>query len=334
MHNFRKVAVRVCFVLAFVFLFEQGIRFLYEPWTLNVAASKRERTDLKGTLDTVYAGTSLAARGFSPVYIDEILGTSSFNVSTGSQPVKGSYYLIREAAEQNPVRRVYLGLSIASLKTDYTDYEYLSAYENLCTWKWRLRYLWSLKREPVLVSGLFYSTRVEYYAEPQVVKDNVENKLRGSKGPIYGYRGWSASRKRYKGDAEASGETNNKINYWDGEAGASQTVDEALEYIRKTGQFCRENGIEFYLVLMPVTQDYLELAGDIYDLDDFCRNLAQEAGAGYYNFMLYKDAASVFTDDLFKDYKHLNVYGAKEFAKIFAEVVSSEDPEKYFASGK
>ena len=43
MRNFKKIAPRICAVLAFVILFESVARFAYEGWTTFSLASKRER---------------------------------------------------------------------------------------------------------------------------------------------------------------------------------------------------------------------------------------------------------------------------------------------------
>ena len=52
--------------------------------------------------------------------------------------------------------------------------------------------------------------------------------------------------------------------------------------------------------------------------------------ANYYNFMLYKERQTVFTNDLFEDYKHMNVEGSEVFSELLAEVLQSSDPQEYF----
>ena len=46
--------------------------------------------------------------------------------------------------------------------------------------------------------------------------------------------------------------------------------------------------------------------------------------------MLYKERQTVFTNDLFEDYKHMNVEGSEVFSELLAEVLQSSDPQEYF----
>lgn len=329
MKNVKKIVVRGCVILLFLAAFEAMARFCYENWKTYLLTSKRERTEMKGTIETLYCGTSLAARAFQPAVLDELLGTTGFNLANNSQPLKGTYYLIRETVEENPVKQIYLAPSISSLKETANAQEYLSAYENLRTARWKARYLLSVHSEELTVSALLYSTRVEEYLDLKTVKANVKNKLQKTTVKrYYGQRGWRASQKQYQG--QNAGKQNNYLNYWDGDAKEAQISGESLEYLYKIADFCREENIELYLVLLPVTQDYIDGAGDMDNLDTVCRALAEELDAGYYNFMLYKERQSVFTDDKFGDTKHFNAEGGPLFSEIFAEVLQSGSPQEYF----
>lgn len=60
-------------------------------------------------------GSSHSYRSFDPDTIDPILGSHSFNLGTSQQQPDGSYWLIREAAANSPLKTVYL-------ETFYTGY--------------------------------------------------------------------------------------------------------------------------------------------------------------------------------------------------------------------
>lgn len=66
-------------------------------------------------VDTVFVGSSHSYRSFDPDTIDPILGSHSFNLGTSQQQPDGSYWLIREAAANSPLKTVYL-------ETFYTGY--------------------------------------------------------------------------------------------------------------------------------------------------------------------------------------------------------------------
>ncbi|EET60181.1 hypothetical protein BRYFOR_07741 [Marvinbryantia formatexigens DSM 14469] len=328
MRNFKKVFPRICAVLAFVIIFESAVRFAYEDWDTLTTVSRTERRELTGTLDTLFCGTSVVYRAVNPVTYDEKMGTSSYNTATASQPVKGTYYLIQEAVEQNPIKEIYLGITIPTLKAERLDIRYVSAFENMLTWKWKLRYLMSLKSEPILTTALFYSTRVEHYYQPRLVLENVKSKLTNKKARTYGQRGFRASNKVYKGGGGS--EKNSDGNYWDGTLGAEQIEPETLEYLKKIAEFCKEKDIKFTIFIAPWTQDYIDGAGDLDDMNRVCQELAEELDIDFYNFLLYKNRQEEFGNDKFKDTQHFNKKGGNTFTDLLAEVVASENPQEYF----
>lgn len=330
MRNFRKIAVRVMAVLLTACLFEGAVRFCFEDWNEFTRVSKLERGELKGTLDTVYIGTSLTYHAIRPDIMDEALGTNSFNLATAAQPLMGTYYLIREAADENPLKKVYLGIIMGSVKQERLDIRYVSAYENLRTWKWKLRYLLSLRRENVINTSLLYSTRVETYTQFQMIKRNILNKFSGKTSSRYGMRGYRHGNGSY--DGAHAGKKNDRINFWNAKKGLDQTQEESMEYLEKIAQFCRDEGIELTLLVLPVTQDYIDGAGDMDAWDGFCREFAEKWDAQFYNFMLYKDRVSEFTNDKFNDEKHLNDAGGELFSHLLAQIEQSGRPEDYFYS--
>lgn len=330
MRNFRKVMIRVCVLFLFVIGLESAIRFCYENWKLATVMSKQERKELEGTIDTLYCGTSVAYCAYNPVVLDEDLGTSSFNLGTASQPCIGTYYLVRETVEKNPVRQIYLTLSIPTLKAERRPERYLSAYETMRSMKWKLAYLAAVGDNDLTTQALFYSTRVdpELYLYLKKVRSNIKNKLRpGKKVEGYEERGFRSCEKYYCSEGEL---INSENNFWHGDQGAAQLDPEAVTYMKKLAKFCEKEDIKLTLVVVPWSQDYIDAAGDLDDMDRVCRELAQEMGVDYYNFLLYRGRQKVFTDHLFKDEQHLNTTGGNMFSKLLADVVTSEDPDSYF----
>lgn len=328
MRNFRKIAVRVLAVFLTVCLFEGAVRYGFESWRDYSRITKLERAELKGTIDTVYAGTSLVYRSVNPNILDEILGTNSFNLATSAQPLMGSYYLIRETAEENPVKTVYVGITMMSLKQKDLDIRHVMAVDNLRTWKWKLAYLLALHRESVFTTSLLYSTRVQTYTQISKIKNNVKNKLTQTETARYGLRGYQPRKGVYKGKTKRK--KNADSSYWDGEKKDAQALSIHMEYLEKIAEFCRDKGIRLVLFVPPLTQNFIDRAGDLDDWDRFCREFAGKWDADYYNFLLYKERQSVFTNETFHNAKHINTTGAKLFSELLAEVSASENPQEYF----
>ena len=330
--NAWKVIIRIFVVLVFVFALESTIRYCYEGWysTAMTRLSKLERKELKGTIDTVYCGSSVTYYAFNAPYLDEKLGTSSFNLATSSQPVFASYCLIRETAEQNPLKRVYQVITVPSLKKARVNKNYIAAYANFNTWKWRLRYLAELADEDLILTNLFYSTNVEMYSDLSAVKRNIAHK----KDPYldvdkYAGRG---SRAGYTAvfNGEAGNVPNREKKTWYGELGTSQIDEKAMKYLKKTADFCEKNDIKYTLIVLPQPDVNLEIIGDIDAYDECLRGLSEELGADYYNFLLYKDREKVFTNDKFRDIEHMNDSGQKLFCDLLVDVLNSDRPEDYF----
>ena len=97
MHNFKKILPRVAVLLAFVFLLEAGIRFLYEPYTQYSIYARREYQSMKEDVDTLFCGTSKTYSGYDPAVYDSSTGAVSFNLGTGSQPLVTTNELLEDA---------------------------------------------------------------------------------------------------------------------------------------------------------------------------------------------------------------------------------------------
>ncbi len=333
MRSIRKILVRLCVVLAFVIALESIVRFCYEDWKTveMVTLSKQERGELRGTIDTIYCGTSVTYYAMNPRYLDKQFGTSSFNLGTGSQPLIGSYFLVRDAVAENPVKNVYLVLTLASLKSERNGLQHTSAYSNMRTWRWKLRYLLAMQDQDTALSLLFYSTNVDSWMQPELIRENIEYKLNPNLGTkCYVGRGFrnDGANKVFNGVPKR--DTARQKDYWDGTKGAEQIDEQALEYMYKLGDFCEKKGIHLTVVIPPWTQVFIDMAGDLDGMDRCLRGLTQEMGADYYNFLLYKERTTVFTNEKFKDWMHFNKEGTKAFNRLFAQVLKSDRPEEYF----
>lgn len=329
MRRVGKAIIRVFLVFVFVIALQEAVRFCYENWSSITIWSKKERQGLEGTLDTLYCGTSLVYDGINPEIMDGKLGTNSFNVASAGQPIIGSYYLLRETAEKNPIKQVYLSIPMPSLlKEEAYLQNYLSAFENLGSWKWKLKYLSAVNKEEVWTAALFYTTQVESYIAPGTIKKNIKNKLLLQEPPqIYGGRGYRLSDTIFTGRVRKENDTKNT---WYESGNESRIQEEALIYLERMADFCKEEGIELIFIGMPYPQVYIDGAGDIDGFHRYIQEKADSFGVEFYDFVYYKEREEVFTDEKFKDDHHLNTAGGNIFSGILAEVLQSGEPAAYF----
>ena len=84
----------------------------------------------------------------------------------------------------------------------------------------------------------------------------------------------------------------------------------AMMYLDKMADLCRENGIELILVKAPITYPYWYP-----EWDQQVSDYAQEKGLTYINYINEMDAMGLdMTTDTYDGGEHLNVYGAEKFA--------------------
>lgn len=331
MRSIRKIGIRLCLIIFIVIAVESAVRYGYESWSAPTRLSRIEREQLEGELDTLYLGTSVTYRGFNPQILDEELGSSSFNLGSAGQSPVGAYYLLRETAEKNPIRRVYMTISLPEIKKDTTDlvHSYRSAFENMYSWKWRLALLMDVNREDLWTCTLFYSTRVEDYFDLSTVKKNLKKKLSKTlEAEGYGGRGYRLfQEKPYKGREVRENEAQDA---WYAGQGEAQIQPEALDALDRIAKFCREEEIELTYVILPASQVYLDGAGDLDAMNQYFEKWTGERGANLYNFFLYKDRQEVFDNSMFADSVHLRNEGGAVFSHLLAEIEKSGDPQSYF----
>ena len=133
MHNFKKILPGVAVLLAFVFLLEAGIRFLYEPYTQYSIYARREYQSMKEDVDTLFCGTSKTYSGYDPAVYDSSTGAVSFNLGTGSQPLVTTKELLEDAFRVSPIKTVYLEVSLSTLQRGRNDSARIGASDRFVT---------------------------------------------------------------------------------------------------------------------------------------------------------------------------------------------------------
>lgn len=335
MHNIRKIGIRILLILAVLFVYEEVAEFLYRPYDETTVYINREQEEMDGTIETLLCGTSTTQRGIDPYIIDKELETISFNSASSMQPIDGTYELIRDVAESNPVETVILGVSPDPMKKKQVNTKFKSRlYDRLKGAGSKLNYLLrgcSVDEWPYMI---LYSARVENYFDSLLIQENVDNKLSKeyksgeiNKGNYKG-KGMMAIKKTF--DAEQieylkKGNSKFKVEH---------VKEHNLEYLTKIAKYCEENQIELILVYIPLTGTKIESYRDISTIHDFYAEFAKEQDAVFWDFNYYKDLKTLFTNDKFEDEKHLNKDGAKVFSEeltnIYYRYHMGEDIGKYF----
>lgn len=335
MHSIKKISIRILLIFVVLLVYEMAIEFLYRPSEETVIYVNKEREEIEGTIETLLCGTSTAQRGFDPEIIDQKMETVSFNMGTSVQPLEGTYELIIDVTETNPVETIFLGVSPDVMeKEDVSTAWKAVVYDRLNGIGNKLSYLMKGASLDEWMYLTLYSTRVENYFDFSFLKENVAYKMSAeysqgiSPKATYKTKGMFSMNKEYGGEQFTSfekGISKFKLN----------NVNEKSEnYLRKIMEYCNENSIELVLVYLPVTGNGIKSLGDISVIHEYYQELASEYDVTFWDFNYYKDAVALFTNEKFTDKKHLNGQGAEVFSEKLTEIYrayhTGENIENYF----
>lgn len=332
MRNIKKTAGRLVLIFIVLFLFETVVEFLYRPYNRYSIYAVRELKECQGKIDTLFLGTSTAYRGFSPDLFDRELGTFSFNAATASQPALGTFSLLKDQVEGNPVKRVFLGISPRMLVKEEAHIERkIEVYDRLFTLKEKVSYLLDGCTSEEWLNLIFYSVRVNKYFDIEKVKKNVDYKLSDAygenKAPIESYcgKGFLAGKEVYEGQ-EYEHIVKMKSTWKANDENESALI-EIMEY-------CKEKEIELILVFIPVSGEEIKGYKDVGVIHDYILELAEQYETTFWDFNYYKRLKEEFQNSMFQDKRHLNGNGGYAFTRLLAEVYekykNGEEIDGYF----
>lgn len=331
MRNIKKILPRAALLLAFVIFLEWGLGFLYRPYDQYSTYANMEYKALKGTVDTIFCGSSKTYSSFDPAVYDEALGTVSFNMGTGSQALTSTYDIIKDAFRLNPIKTVYLEVSLPTLQGSGSDLSRIGAFDRVVSIPGKIEALFREKKSGVQIRELLYSTRITNYFDFSSIKENVSYKLSekrntppqdGTKAH-YIYRGFINNDRVYSGKRYK----NKTIHTWKPQIHTQENVDLLKQII----ELCQDEGAEIILFSPPMPELLLSYAGDMNDMHAYYQSIADEFGLRFFDMNFCVDKNTVFPQTAFRDFIHLNRSGAEICTSLAAEICESgDDYQSYF----
>lgn len=292
----------------------------------------------QGKIDHLYLGSSNVFRDVDPRILDQMSGAYHFNLSTGRQKLKSSYYLLREADRLNDLSHVYLEMYYdVNLEDDgeYVDYnrhwqntDYMRLSFN------KMAYIAAIKGPEQYINILLpFSRYRSCLGDWDYIREQIEEK-RQEEYLNYGYRDGDAV-SAGQGFREGTGVYKENQKFFEQRSVLSgySMQGEPEKYCRMIIEYCQSREIPITLFVSPIYDLQLisTLAYD--DYVEEVRTLADEYGVAFYDFNLAKEAYfSLENGEGFMDSGHLNKYGAEVFTPFLYEVVSGKetDNDKYF----
>jgi hypothetical protein len=294
--------------------------------------------ELEENVDVVFVGSSHTYMSLIPSITDELFESYTFNAGTSSQRMDGSVMMIKEVADDNDLKKVYLELfyQIAVLDISYEDRtEISSTYvvaDYISSPLRRVNYfLHASSKEYWINSFIRPRRRWTYFFDEEYVRTLVKNKLSGNYNKYvntqddtateyYVDRGFVAnlnvmSFEEPENNTVFVGEIPvESLNGSDWE----KSLNEAIDY-------CKDNNIEITLFVTPMPECVIAGLDNYQEYHDYIQQIALDNNIELYDFNFCKKEYFDASDgNLFKDWEHTNLNGAEKFSVIFGNVVTGK----------
>ena len=321
MQTFKKtIRTIILFVLAFTVLSTILFEIFFRS-EIHVYQDIRERAALAGSIDTLISGASYAKRALIPAEMDKVLGTNTYNLSASEMTMQGRYQLLFEEFARNPVKTVYLELSMHSLSlvpyegtregdlyviprldTPGKRIRYAFRSFNLPSYGWLYRQL--LRRSAKDVEAIFtgeYTTVNKYQMRGYIPFEKKEEYKKIKKLPYERYHLAAIKIERYRKN---------------------------LDYLYKIIDLCREHGAELIFVSMPVSEYSIAKYTNLQEIHDYYQEIADENSLAYVDFNLWKDKTDFeyLSDKYYQNPTHMGNKAAPVFSEQFSLIM-----KEYFA---
>ncbi len=331
----RGVALACCTM--FVFL---GINLLniatYDDVYRYTRTTMHEFYEQKN-IDILCVGSSHCCAGIDPTILDEVLKVNSFNASTSSQNLDGTYYVLLEAVKKKNIDTIVLDLSYSSSRqTIERDKRSQEDYTNTATY-----ILSDYIEDPFIRTYyLLNATSEDKYDETFLPFRRTNSKLDIG---TFAHTVWKKSQPFYteyqhlsSGEVEylnkgfiadyhyATKEEYTKAPYHKN-VDLGRISSTWFNYLQKITDLCHRNKIRLIFINIPEPMYLINSYGNYDEYIDYITEIAEVYGIEYYNFNLLNE--DIFPDDrnLFKDNNHLNYDGAEKFTEILSEVIANPE---------
>ena len=283
-------------------------------------------------VDLLFVGASRFYSSFDARVFEEELGLDNVVIAaTSSQPISGSYYIIKDMIERMKPKKIILDLTCNALIEDDKIQGMLLVIDTL-----------SLKNKLEMFRHCFYGTDLLYMLDLYRYRNNLDHLsdiLQERKAMIdngYVQEDDGVSYYCYKGFIYNHGsiKTGNMPMYSKSSFSENAILDRNLDYLYKCIQICKDNDIELELISAPTTVMRMYYVDHYDEAVRYYQKLAEENGLVYHNLNYLMDRETILPDEMMCDYNHTNGEGAKIISTICAEILkkeaAGEDVSSYF----
>lgn len=328
---FGRFIVSILLFCFLSYLLAKGLRYIVIDDTGSYTRITYHEMYAQKNIDVLFVGSSHCFRSFIPQILDKRLGVNTFNGGSSGQSLDGSYMVIKEAAKNNEIKRVYLDM-----------YYQLSSHVHKSNMIPTSTYIISDYLKPSLdkVIYLYNATSKEHYMNSFIAaRRNWEklydfeyiNELIRKKSTKeyrnYEYRYVTDDQQWYVGKGYvANGGTVKNWNYFSPNGWEPIKIDEIStdweEDLKRIIDFCEERDIELTLVSAPMSDFILSGHGNYDEYIDYVKKMIAGTDIKYIDFNLCRENVFPMTSEVFYDETHLNYVGAERLSTLFADLVT------------
>ncbi|HEY9574838.1 MAG TPA: hypothetical protein VIR32_04835 [Lachnospiraceae bacterium] len=284
----------------------------------------------KGQYDTLYVGASHGAAGIDPTVVDNITNGKSFNFCYGGEYLDDSYFIAKEAAKCNPLKRiVYVldpGYWVASPSQDAT---YAGFYHQMPFGFNKAEYGFYKMAKADFRTLLFPWYLHRQNLSREKISENLKMKkshdyknylasVYESSGQVYHQNGFMGIHR-----VENPNHTNLNLVLWSNDDIRSREYS----YLVKLKKFCDKKNIELVVVTTPIPKETLEKHREEFDLAyKYFSHILSDLKVPYCDFNYTDLKSQGFDSSLanFNDYDgHMFSDTAQNFSRLLANYLNS-----------
>lgn len=316
----KTVAIKLClFALCFLTIYE-ALAFITIP-AKSITRVVMHDFYKQNNLDFVLLGGSRVYRGVIPDIMEQRLGMNGFGLSSGSQSMVDSYFLLEEVYRLHSPKLLIIDVNWKRFQAKDLVGATLT-YVNFEPSLNKLAYLINGFTPDQYIKGFFPG--LQYYRNlfTALIKNPMEKLSSDYRSYVYDdpvvgrYEGKGFTRSFRSIPVGNMGKP--KVTPWEPESIDS----ESLLYFDKILRLCKENDTRVFCFIPPVPPATLKEYGNYSECAAYVQDLMSSYGTELYNFNLLRPDLFVAKEEYFFDEVHMNGAGAETFTPVFSDFIA------------
>ena len=281
--------------------------------------------------DIAFVGDSIVFRSTNPQIISEKLNKNVIVLASASQSIMDSYYAIKELYKKGPCELIFLEVSYRRLRVHKTIFASKIVFDYMSPSINKMQYLLDAFPDDYRLNALFPGIQTINInsLQPKAMINLAKRKILN---PNETYSPDGDQRYIKNGFVETFKSLENLNNLgklsvqgWD----RKRVNTESLNYYKKIIDFCLSKGSRVILYLPPLTFYNMAAIANYEEFNRYVNDFAQENNVSFINFNYSKPSIFRAETKYYRDTRHMNRMGAKNFSEALAEFLINFQKDSY-----